>query len=176
MPNWKKIITSGSDAAFNSVTASNGLFGTASWAQSASQALTSSYISGLTTVGSNLVTLPNPNAVTYLRVNADNTVSTRTASQLLTDLGILGLIQLVKDFTVYTVSNTTANTIAVSYAVPPNTFQANDFIRLETHIQSNIAGASPNFHLYVNTSTNLTGVTPLGTWGNASGKIGRAHV
>ena len=39
MPNWKKIIVSGSDASLNSITASAGFFGTASWAQSASNAL-----------------------------------------------------------------------------------------------------------------------------------------
>ena len=55
MPSWKKVITSGSNAAFNSLTVSNtitgsisgsltgSLFGTASWADSASRATTSSY-------------------------------------------------------------------------------------------------------------------------------------
>ena len=42
---------------------------------------------GATTVGSNLFTLTNPSAVTFLRINADNTVSTRTAAQMLTDIG-----------------------------------------------------------------------------------------
>ena len=48
MPNWKKVVVSGSDALLNSVTASftgsltGALIGTASWAQSASQALTAS--------------------------------------------------------------------------------------------------------------------------------------
>ena len=47
MPNWKKVIVSGSNAALNSLTVTNGitgsLFGTASYAVSASQALTASY-------------------------------------------------------------------------------------------------------------------------------------
>ena len=47
MPNWKKVITSGSDAAFNTVIASNGftgsLQGTGSWALNA---VTASYITG----------------------------------------------------------------------------------------------------------------------------------
>ena len=47
MPSWKKVIVSGSDAALNSLTVSNGitgsLFGTASYATSASQAITASY-------------------------------------------------------------------------------------------------------------------------------------
>jgi len=56
MPNWKKVITSGSDAAFNTVIASNGftgsLQGTASWAHSASQATTASYILSSNVYGS----------------------------------------------------------------------------------------------------------------------------
>lgn len=36
MPNWKKLIISGSDASLNSLTASNGVFGTSSWARTSS--------------------------------------------------------------------------------------------------------------------------------------------
>jgi hypothetical protein len=43
---------------------------------------------GLTTVGTNLATLANPSAVTFLRVNADNTVTARTAAEMVSDLGI----------------------------------------------------------------------------------------
>ena len=43
---------------------------------------------GLTTVGTNLATLPNPSAVRYLRINADNTVTARTAAEMVSDLGI----------------------------------------------------------------------------------------
>jgi hypothetical protein len=47
MPNWKKVITSGSDASLNSLTVVNGitgsLFGTSSWAVSSSRAITASY-------------------------------------------------------------------------------------------------------------------------------------
>jgi hypothetical protein len=42
---------------------------------------------GATTVGSNLFTLTNPSAVTFLRINADNTVTARTAAELLSDIG-----------------------------------------------------------------------------------------
>ena len=45
---------------------------------------------GATTVGSNLFTLTNPSAVTFLRINADNTVSTRSAAQMLADIGATG--------------------------------------------------------------------------------------
>jgi hypothetical protein len=43
---------------------------------------------GATTVGSNIFTLTNPSAVTFIRMNADNTVSSRTASELKTDLSL----------------------------------------------------------------------------------------
>jgi hypothetical protein len=43
---------------------------------------------GLTTVGTNLATLANPSAITFLRVNADNTVTARTAAEMVSDLGI----------------------------------------------------------------------------------------
>ena len=41
---------------------------------------------GATTVGSNVFTLTNPSAITFLRINADNTVTARSASDFKTDL------------------------------------------------------------------------------------------
>jgi len=56
MPNWKKVIVSGSDASLNSLTVSNGitgsLFGTASFATSASYALTAQTLLGTVTSAS----------------------------------------------------------------------------------------------------------------------------
>lgn len=43
---------------------------------------------GATTVGGNLFTLTNPGAITFLRLNADNTVSTLTASAFRTAAGL----------------------------------------------------------------------------------------
>jgi len=43
---------------------------------------------GLTTVGTNLATLPDPSAIRYLRINADNTVSALTLAALKMDLGL----------------------------------------------------------------------------------------
>ncbi len=42
---------------------------------------------GGTTVGQALFQLTNPSAVSYARINADNTITTRTTAQTLTDLG-----------------------------------------------------------------------------------------
>lgn len=43
---------------------------------------------GATTVGGNIFTLTNPGAVTWPRMNADNTVTARTASETRTDLSL----------------------------------------------------------------------------------------
>ena len=46
-----------------------------------------SNVTGDTTVGSNLVTLTNPSAISFLRINADNTVSTLDAATFRTAIG-----------------------------------------------------------------------------------------
>lgn len=43
---------------------------------------------GATTVGNNFFTLTNPSAITFPRMNADNTVTSRTAAELKTDLSL----------------------------------------------------------------------------------------
>jgi hypothetical protein len=42
---------------------------------------------GATTVGANIFTLANPSAIRFLRINADNTVTARTAAEILSDIG-----------------------------------------------------------------------------------------
>ena len=49
---------------------------------------------GATTVGANMFTLANPSAVTFLRVNADNTVSTLNTADFRTALGLGSLAML----------------------------------------------------------------------------------
>jgi hypothetical protein len=43
-------------------------------------------ITDSTTVGRNILTLPNPSAIRYLRINADNSISALTVAELKTDL------------------------------------------------------------------------------------------
>ena len=118
---------------------------------------------GLTTVGNNLATLTNPNALTYLRVNADNTITARTPAQVLTDLGVSSNIILFRDLAVYTVANTTVNTIAWSGSVAANTLQVNDIIDFQTLVQGNTPNTVAfNVRLYVNTSASLVGATVVG--------------
>jgi hypothetical protein len=61
---------------------------------------------GLTTVGTNLATLPNPSAVRYVRINADNTVSAISLATLKSELGLLRGVQATN----LTNANTSANT------------------------------------------------------------------
>lgn len=63
-----------------------------------------------TTVGNAIRSLTNPSAVTWLRVNADNSVTARTASETLTDIGAIGnsLIDAKGDLIVGASDNTPA--------------------------------------------------------------------
>jgi hypothetical protein len=70
---------------------------------------------GLTTVGTNLATLPNPSAVRYLRINADNTVSALTLSELKSDIGVGGYAALTSDF--ITSGTSYQNITGLSFAV-----------------------------------------------------------
>jgi len=163
MPSWKKVITSGSNAAFNSLTVSSTITG------SISGSLTGS-LSGSTTVGNNLITLPNPGAVTYLRVNADNTITSRTPSQVLTDLGVASTIVLARDFNTYTVSNTTVETIAWSSSIAANTLQVNDFIEFNSQFNTNTPNSVQiNYRLYINTTNSLVGATQIAYFSNSVG-------
>lgn len=52
---------------------------------------------GATTTGANLFTLTNPGAVAWIRINADSTISTRSASQTLADLAAQPGIQFQEE-------------------------------------------------------------------------------
>lgn len=72
----------------NAGTVTNGLYSTGSYANPTwLTSLAFSKVSGTTTVGSNLATLTNPTAITFLRINADNTVSALDAATYRTAIG-----------------------------------------------------------------------------------------
>jgi hypothetical protein len=156
------VVSSGTSHTFNLPTASaanRGALSSADW--STFNGKQNSI--GLTTVGNNLATLTNPNALTYLRVNADNTITARTPAQVLTDLGVSSNIILFRDFTIYTVANTNVNTLAWSGSVAANTLQVNDIIDFQTLVQGNTPNTVAfNVRLYVNTSSSLVGATVVG--------------
>jgi len=96
MPNWKKVITSGSDAAFNSVIASNGftgsLQGTGSWARNA---VTASYITG-SIFTSNNPALSASFALTashVLNVSPPVTINNNTDNFIVTATGTSATVQ-----------------------------------------------------------------------------------
>jgi hypothetical protein len=75
---------------------------------------------GLTTVGTNLATLPDPSAVRYLRINADNTVSALTLTQLKTDLSLGSDITVVAASNVVNVGTAFEDVTGLSFAVTAN--------------------------------------------------------
>jgi hypothetical protein len=72
---------------------------------------------GATTVGSNIFTLANPSAIRYLRINADNTVTARTAAEMRGDLGAAAsgantdITALDQDITITATGTIAANTL-----------------------------------------------------------------
>jgi len=81
----------------------------ASW-----QIETETNAAGGTTVGNNLLSLANPGAVTFLRVNADNTVTARAASDFRVDIGLGGLVVSGASPATLTVTGSTALTLPTS--------------------------------------------------------------
>ena len=75
---------------------------------------------GLTQVGAALATLPDPSAVRYLRINADNTVSALTLAQLKTDLSVGTDITVVLGSYAVTVGTTFEDVTGLSFAVSAN--------------------------------------------------------
>jgi len=78
---------------------------------------------GATTVGSNLFTLTNPSAVTFLRINADNTVSTLDAATFRTAIGAgtsstTGTVTSVAALTLGTTGTDLSSTVATGTTTP----------------------------------------------------------
>jgi hypothetical protein len=124
-----------------------------------------------TDVGTALATtIANPNAVRYIRINSNNSVSAISGSQLLTDLGIAATIILAKDNNTYSHTGVTVNTLVWSQLIPPNTLQAGDFIEWFSQINTNMPnGQSVSYRLYINDSPNITGADLIGVFTNTGG-------
>jgi hypothetical protein len=104
---------------------------------------------GLTTVGTNLATLPNPSAVRYLRINADNTVSALSVASLKSDLG-LGTTILANDFTNAT-STGYEDVTGLSFAVTAGKvykWRATIGFTNSANIQFSINGPAVTFNRY----------------------------
>lgn len=107
-------------------------------------------ITDSTTVGQNLVKLTNPSAISYLRVNADNTISALTLAQLKTDLSISTAILAATFTNVGTGFETVTD---LSFAVTANkTYKwratINHFNATAASTFSITGPASPTFNVY----------------------------
>lgn len=122
----------------------------------------------LSTVGGNLAALANPGAVRFLRINADNTVTARTAAEMVTDL--LGTRRFVLTGTPPSTSST-SETILGAITIPANTFLANDKIRIKLFLTKVGAVGGLVFDLKVNTTEVLAGATDIGTLGTVAGNL-----
>lgn len=125
--------------------------------------IVASDISNSTDVGRRLVTLPNPSAISFIRINANNTIDTRTPAQVLTDLGISSTIILNRNFSDTTPITGTTNTLVFAVLIPANTLQANDWINFKVFVRVNTAGT--NLNIYINTTPTIPSVSPI-TIGN----------
>ena len=109
---------------------------------------------GATTVGSNLFTLTNPSAVTFLRVNADNTVSSLNASDFKTALSL------------NSVENTALSTWAGSSNITTVGTLAN--LTVTNTITGSVSGNANTVTNGVYTSRTLTIVNGTGITGGGS--------
>lgn len=95
---------------------------------------------GGTTVGQNFFTLANPSAIRWPRINADNTVSVRTAAQTLLDIG--GTLQGVTNNGSITTNNVTMASDGT------NEIQAYNDGGGGVRLIINVSGSAANFYSY----------------------------
>lgn len=103
---------------------------------------------GATTVGENLLLLPNPSAIKFIKINADNSVATRTQAQLKVDLS-LDLVDNTSDATKNSATATLTNkaitkrvTSITTSAAPAPSASTDDGYKI-TALGANATFASP---------------------------------
>jgi hypothetical protein len=77
-------------------------------------------ITDSTTVGQNIVKLPDPSAIRYLKINADNTVSAISVAQLASDLSLISTQQAVLALAFTNVGTGFESVTDLSFAVSAN--------------------------------------------------------
>jgi hypothetical protein len=142
---------------------------------------------GATTVGGNLFTLTNPGAITFLRVNADNTVSTLDAASFRTAIGAQAsgsyLTSYTETDTLATVTGrgaTTATALTITNATNTTSsstgalvitgglaVNANVYVK-GTFLDANSAGTIISARDTVQTTVAATAATAVDTWAIAS--------
>ena len=123
MPNWKKVVVSGSDALLNSVTASftgsltGALIGTASWAQSASNAISSQNATSADSAKTIATVSSSVNAVFYPTF-VDSNNSPTTNESLFTSEVLISIVNSISaDVIANAGSGTNGNIGTLEYKV-----------------------------------------------------------
>ena len=150
MPNWKKVVVSGSDAVLNSVTASftgsltGALTGTASYA---TQALSASYAPG----GGAAFPFTGSARIT----GSLNIIGTTTITGSLLISGSISQLSVFRNFdTGSTVGpGGSAATASLSFAIPANTFKPRDVIRIKARIAKTATGGNTTVTIFHNFSS-----------------------
>ena len=110
---------------------------------------------GFTTVGTNLATLPNPSAVRFLRINNDNTVTARTAAEMVSDLGIgTGSVSILGQFTNGDTIPASQTRFGTLFSGSPNPNATTDVVR-RTPMVTN--GTLSRLYIMTNTAQPATG-------------------
>ena len=111
---------------------------------------------GANTVGKSLFTLTNPSAITFLRVNADNTVTARTVTETKTDLS-LGNVDNTSDANKpVSTATTTALNLKANAAAPALTGDGTA-VNLKVSGMVSFAAAAPT----VASATTIAPTTPV---------------
>jgi hypothetical protein len=109
---------------------------------------------GFTTVGTNLATLPNPSAVRFLRINNDNTVTARTAAEMVSDLGLgTGSVSVLSQFTNGDTVSSSTTRFGALFGGSPN-HAAVDTVRRTPMITN---GTITRLYVMTNTAQSATG-------------------
>ena len=125
---------------------------------------------GSTTVGDNFFTLPNPSAITFVQINADNTVTTMDAPTFRTAIGAGtggGSVTSV-DGTGGTGISVTGGPITTSGTLTITNTAPDQIVSLTGAGTTAVTGTYPNFTITSNDSFVGT-VTSVGTAGTVSG-------
>jgi hypothetical protein len=82
--------------------------------------LTATRVTDSTNVGRNILTLPNPSAIRYLRINADNSISALTIAELKTDLSAISTQSAIVSTAQTNVGTGFEDVTQLSFAVTAN--------------------------------------------------------
>jgi hypothetical protein len=126
---------------------------------------------GLTTVGNNIATLANPSAISYIRINADNTVTTRTPSQVLSDLGISNpqsSVSLTSDVNLTAVNTNLADITGLSFAI---TAGSSYRFRAELQVLTTVSGTGMKFAANANVAVSSVVYRAISVGGTSGAQI-----